>query len=124
MTPPRKTAVLLGAGHAHLYSVWRAARFRQRGIRLVLVAAGPFWYSGLATGMLGGFYRPEQDQIDAGELVRAAGGEFVQGRAARIDPGQRRVLLEDGREIAYDVLSVNVGSEAVALPGTAAARLP
>ncbi len=71
--------------------------------------------------MLGGFYRPEQDQVDVAGTVRAAGGEFVQGRAARIDPGGRRVVMEDGREIAYDVLSINVGSEAVALPGADAA---
>lgn len=117
MTMPRKTAVLLGAGHAHLYSVRRAAAFRRQGIRLVLVAPGPFWYSGVATGVLGGFYLPEQDQIDVAALVSAAGGEFVQGRASRIDADSRKVLLEDGREISYDALSINVGSEAVALPG-------
>ena len=117
MTPPRKIAVLLGAGHAHLYSIRRAARFQQQGIRLVLIAPGPFWYSGLATGMLGGFYRPEQDQIDVASLARAAGGEFVKGKATHIDPDSRRVLMKDGREIAYDALSINVGSEAIALPG-------
>ena len=112
--------MLLGAGHAHLYSVRRAARFRQLGIQLVLIAPGPFWYSGLATGMLGGFYPPAQDQVDVAARVRAAGGEFVRGKAARIDPGGRRVILEDGGEIAYDALSINVGSEAVALPGAEA----
>ena len=121
MKPLRKTAVLLGAGHAHLYSVRRAARFRQQGVRLVLIAPGPFWYSGLATGMLGGFYSPEQDQIDVAGLVCAAGGEFVRGKAARIDPHTRRVVMEDSQEIAYDALSINVGSEAIPLPGANAA---
>ena len=121
MMPPHKTAVLLGAGHAHLYSIRRAAVFRQQGARLVLIAPGPFWYSGLATGMLGGFYSPPQDQVDVAGLVCKAGGEFVQGKAARIDPGARRVIMEDGREIAYDALSINVGSEALPLPGSDAA---
>ncbi|MBE7158208.1 MAG: FAD-dependent oxidoreductase, partial [Rhodospirillales bacterium] len=103
--------------HAHLYSARHGARFRQQGVRLVLIAPGPFWYSGLATGMLGGFYPPEQDQIDMATLMRAAAGEFVQGKAARIDPDARRIVLEDGREIAYDALSINVGSGAIPLPG-------
>ena len=118
MMPLRKTAILLGAGHAHLHSIRRAAQFRQQGIRLVLIAPGPFWYSGLATGVLGGFYPPEQDQIDVAGLVRAAGGEFIEGWAARIDPAGQKIVLEDGQEVPFDALSINVGSEAVELPGT------
>ena len=117
MMPLRKTAVLLGAGHAHLYAIRRAEEFRRRGVRLVLIAPGPFWYSGLATGMLGGFYPPAQDQIDAAGLVRAGGGDFIQGKAARIDAAGQQVVLGDSREISYDALSINVGSEAVEIPG-------
>ena len=117
MSPATKRAVLLGAGHAHLYTIQRAAVFRRQGYELVLIAPGPFWYSGLATGMLGGAYAPAQDQIDVAALVQAGGGRFVPGRAARIDPARRTLTLESGEEITYDVLSVNVGSEAVILPG-------
>ena len=119
MTPRRKTAVLLGAGHAHIYAIQRAAEFHRQGFDLIMVAPGPFWYSGLATGMLGGVYAPEQDQIDVAALVRAGGGRFWPGRAARIDAPRQTVTLEGGEKIPYDVLSVNVGSQAVALPGTA-----
>ena len=117
MLRPRKTAVLLGAGHAHLFSIQRAAEFRRRGIDVVLIAPGPFWYSGLATGMLGGVYPPEEDQIDVAGLVEAGGGRFVAGRAARIDPARQCVILESGEEIVYDAISINVGSEASELPG-------
>ena len=117
MIPSRKTAVLLGAGHAHLHTIQRAAEFCRRGFALVLVAPGPFWYSGLATGMLGGTYPPEQDQIDVSALVRAGGGRFVPGQASRIDPARQVVTLESGEEIAYDALSINIGSETAALPG-------
>ena len=118
MLQPRKTVVLLGAGHAHLFSIQRAAAFRRRGIEMTLIAPGPFWYSGLATGVLGGVYPPEQDQIDVARLVEAGGGRFVTGRAVRIDPARRRVILEGGGEVAYDALSVNVGSEPSDLPGS------
>jgi hypothetical protein len=46
--------VLLGAGHAHLQALERAAAFAGRGHELVVVAPDRFWYAGLATGMLGG----------------------------------------------------------------------
>ena len=49
-----KRAVLLGAGHAHLYTIKRAAEFTRRRHELTLVAPENFWDSGLATGMLGG----------------------------------------------------------------------
>lgn len=118
MPSSQKTTVLLGAGHAHLYTIQRAAAFRRHGFGLVLVAPGPFWYSGLATGMLGGTYPPELDQIDVAALVQAGSGRFVSGHAARIDAARRTVVLQDGQEIAYDALSINVGSEAIPLPGT------
>ena len=114
----RQTAVLLGAGHAHLYTIQRAALFRREGFELVVVAPGAFWYSGSATGMLGGIYPPEQDQVDVAELVRRGGGRFVQGTAARIEPGRKTVVLEGGETVPYDVLSVNVGSEVKPLAGS------
>ena len=110
--------MLLGAGHAHLYTIQRAAVFRRHGFDLVLVAPGPFWYSGLATGMLGGQYPPEQDQVDVTALVQAGGGRFVPDQASRIDPARRILTLAVGDEIPYDVLSVNVGSEVTELPGS------
>jgi NADH dehydrogenase FAD-containing subunit len=39
-----------------------------------------------------------------------AGVDFVQGRAARIDTADRRVVLDDGRELSYDNLVYAIGS--------------
>ena len=49
-----KRLVLAGAGHAHLYTLKRIAEFTRRGYEVVVVAPDDFWYSGLATGVLGG----------------------------------------------------------------------
>jgi NADH dehydrogenase FAD-containing subunit len=114
-----RRAVLLGAGHAHLYSLNRAAEFARSGFELVVVAPENFWYSGSATGVLGGRYAPEQDQVDVGQLV-TAGGErcrLIASRAAAIDPMRRTVQLENGESLRYDVLSINVGSEVRAIAG-------
>ncbi|RRS01564.1 NAD(P)/FAD-dependent oxidoreductase [Glycomyces terrestris] len=43
-------------------------------------------------------------------IVAPAGVAFVKGRAAGIDTARRAVLLEDGRELAYDYLVYAIGS--------------
>lgn len=112
----QKRVVLLGAGHAHLYTLKRAAAFAEAGAELVLVAPEPFWYSGLATGVLGGHYPPELDQVDVGALVTRSGGRFVRDCVTAVDPSRKTVQLQDGPPLAYDVLSVTLGSAAPPIP--------
>ena len=107
----RPRALLLGAGHAHLYTLRRAAAFSRRGFELTLVAPENFWYSGLATGVLGGHYPPSLDQIDVDLLAHRGGGRFVRDRVMEIDVVGRTVRLESGDQLAFDVLSLNLGSE-------------
>lgn len=104
-------AVLLGAGHAHLYTLKRTAEFVRRGFEFVLVAPEIFWYSGLATGVLAGNYPPALDQIDVGALVTRGGGRLIRARAIAIDAAKRQVALDTGTTLSYDVLSCNLGSE-------------
>jgi NADH dehydrogenase FAD-containing subunit len=112
-----RRVVLLGAGHSHLFTIANARRFADAGHELVVVAPGPFWYSGLATGMLGGLYEPSFDCIDVGELAARGGGRFVPSRAVGLDPATRRLRLEGGESMTYDALSFDVGSEPPAVPG-------
>jgi NADH dehydrogenase FAD-containing subunit len=114
-------AVLLGAGHAHLFTLKRTAAFVRRGFEVVLVAPDHFWYSGLATGVLAGIYPPTLDQIDVGALVVKGGGRFIHGRATLLDVAARTVSLDTGLSLSYDVLSCNLGSEVPlnAIPGAA-----
>ena len=107
--PP--TVILAGAGHAHLHVAARAESFVQRGARVVLIEPDEFWYSGLATGMLGGMYEPAEDRLDPRTLIEAHGGEFFREHVESVDPDARRVCLADGTELAYDLLSINVGSQ-------------
>jgi NADH:ubiquinone reductase (H+-translocating) len=44
------------------------------------------------------------------DLVGPAGVAFVQGRAARIETDRRSVVLDDGRDLAYDHLVYAIGS--------------
>lgn len=113
----KRRMVFVGAGHAHLHALKRSAAFVERGHEFVLVAPGPFWYSGLATGVLGGDYPPELDRVDVGTMVERAGGRFIEDRVAAMDPADARLTLESGAELTYDVVSLNVGSATPAIEG-------
>jgi len=113
--------VLLGAGHAHLHVIARAAALVRRGATVVVAAPGDFWYSGLATGVLAGQYEPALDVVDVGALLARAGGRFVRDAAVAVDHAARQVLLASGETLVYDLLSLDVGSEVPVdvLPGAA-----
>lgn len=113
-----RRVLLLGAGHAHLHTLRHAGAFHRRGIELVAVAPEPFWYSGLATGMLGGTYPAWLDQVDIAALLGRE-GRFIQDLATKVDPARRTVHLQEGAPLRYDVLSLNLGSVAPAIPGAA-----
>ncbi len=117
---PRRV-VLVGAGHAHLETLRHADEFVSRGHELILIAPGPFWYSGLATGVLGGRYPASLDQIDVGQLVTEAGGRLVRDVATAIDTAAKRIEVAENRPVSYDVLSLDVGSAVPtdAIPGLA-----
>lgn len=106
-----RTVLLVGAGHAHLFVASAAGVFAANGIDVVLADPGDFWYSGLATGMLGGMYKPAEDRVDACSLVERNGGRFVRDRVIAVDRDRRVARTESGGELAYDVISLNVGSE-------------
>lgn len=107
--------MLIGAGHAHLHVAKNASQFSHRNADLVLVDPGNFWYSGLATGMLGGMYEPALDQVDVQKLIERAGGGFLRDTAIELDRERRVVRLASGAVIDYALLSINAGSE-VAIP--------
>jgi NADH dehydrogenase FAD-containing subunit len=104
--------VLLGGGHAHMTTMANLDRFHDAGFSTLLVNPSPLhYYSGMGPGMLGGFYEPEQIRFNVEAMVRSRGGEFLKGAAARIDPDERVVELEDGTRVGFRVLSCNAGSK-------------
>ncbi len=118
------TVILVGAGHAHLHVVAHAEALIQCGARVVLIDPGAFWYSGLATGMLGGSCEPVEDQVDPRALAEAHGVEFIQARVETVSPSLRQVRLAGGGELTYDYLSLSVGSRVNAASIAGAANDP
>jgi NADH dehydrogenase FAD-containing subunit len=103
-----RRVVLIGAGHAHMEALRQAARFKAAGLSLILIDPGAFWYSGAATGMLSGALDPSDASADPGAL--AGPFERLEARAIHVDSGARRVTLDDGQSVPFDVLSLNTGS--------------
>ena len=102
--------LLVGAGHAHLWVAAHARRLVRRGARVTLVAPGPTWYSGMATGVLGGRYAPEADQIDPALAAERGGARFVAERVTSVDTDARVAHLGSGDRLPYDFVSFCVGS--------------
>jgi len=106
-----RPVVLLGAGHAHLHLVRNASELaRHLPGGGVLVTPDDFWYSGLASGVVAGQYPPDDARIDVASLASSGGVRLVRDRAVAVDPEARSVSLGSGETVAYELLSVNVGS--------------
>ena len=106
-----KRLVLVGGGHAHMMTLANLGSFLGKGHQVTVIQPSDFhYYSGMGPGMLGGFYQPEDIRFATRHVVEKQGGSFVPGRVVRIEAAQRKVVLEDGSPIAYDVLSCNAGS--------------
>jgi NADH dehydrogenase FAD-containing subunit len=111
-----KRVVLVGAGHAHLHLLKNVAALIGLGAEVTIVAQDDFWYSGMATAMLGGLVSPEQDHVDVARLVAGTGAVLCRGTMSGLDQHAREVVLDDGRRLAFDLLSLNLGSVAPPLP--------
>ncbi|MEU4396597.1 FAD-dependent oxidoreductase [Kribbella sp. NPDC023855] len=98
--------IVLGAGYTGMMATHGIAR-RTKAAEITVVNP---------TGVFN--ERLRQHQAAVGQDLGAhripdlvpAGVDFVEGRAARIDAADRRVVLDDGRDLTYDYLVYAIGS--------------
>ncbi len=102
--------LLVGAGHAHLYVVKRAAELAAAGYQVRLLAPRFFDYSGLASATAAGALPSDAGRVDVRLLASASGVEFHEGTLEALDPEARIAVSSDGAHLSYDVLSLNIGS--------------
>lgn len=119
----RNRVIFVGAGHAHLYSLGRVDALLRRGAAVTVISPAPFWYSGMGPGLLSGQYDADDASVDIRSMVERRGGRFIDGRATVLDVDRKRVVVDSGEELFYDVMSINVGSE-VSVPGEAGEGIP
>ena len=106
-----KRLVLVGAGHSHARVLLDFANRPMPDIEIVLVspvAQAP--YSGMVPGWFAGHYAWEECCIDFVSLCRRADAVLRPASVIALDPGTQQLLLSDGQRIAYDWLSIDIGS--------------
>jgi len=106
-----KRLVLAGGGHAHVEVLRSFGTTPMPGLEIILVtpvADAP--YSGMLPGLIAGHYAWRDCHIDLAALARFAGARLIPTRVIAINPGDRQVMCADRRVLAYDALSLDVGS--------------
>lgn len=61
--------------------------------------------------MIAGIFTPDQLIIDAEFLSYWCKFEFIEQRLKRIIPQNNMIILENGIELYYNILAINIGSE-------------
>lgn len=104
------TIVLLGGGHAHVEVVRRLGPLRL-GPTITLVSP---WrhapYSGMLPGFIAGQYAFDDFHIDLAALCGRCGVTFLETSAIGLDPARHRIFLENGSDLDYGLLSIDIGS--------------
>lgn len=119
--------VLVGGGHSHALALRMMAMRPIEGLRITLVSpASHTPYSGMLPGLIAGHYRFEETHIDLARLCQWAGARFVAAEVTALDPQQRLLTLAGRPALAYDLLSIDIGSqpELDSVPGARAYSVP
>ncbi len=105
--------VLLGGGHAHVHVLKAIGDALDPAVSVTLVTPTDRQiYSGMLPGYVAGFYPLEACAIDLEALARRARAIVVRSSASLVNPSMREVICANGEVVGYDVLSVDVGSQA------------
>jgi len=120
-TPWRHHLVLAGGGHTHALVLRRWCMHpgrRPPGTQITLVSRhSTLCYSGLVPSVVAGLIRPEACRIDLRRLCTLAEVAFVQEEIQGLEPSTRLLHLQGRPPLAFDRLSLDVGSITAAAPG-------
>src|SRR5712671_4484328 len=106
-----KHLLLVGGGHSHLAVLKSFGDAPAEGVQLSLLSPRRYaFYSGMVPGVVAGHYRPEDCRIDLLSLAARADARFFQDSAVGMDPARREVITARGERLAYDFLSLDIGS--------------
>jgi NADH dehydrogenase FAD-containing subunit len=107
-----KHLVMLGAGdtHLHLLSTWVAQPLAS--VQITLVSPYPaHFHPDMAAGYVAGHTPLEDCTIKLAGLLDGSGVNWLQRNAAALDSAARRLTLDDGSTLEFDVLSINPGPQ-------------
>ncbi len=110
-TPIVKDLVLIGGGHSHIEVLRRFAMRPIPGLRITVISREVHTpYSGMLPGLIAGHYQFDDAHIDLGPLARWAGARLFHDEVTAIDPATKRITCRTRPSIAYDIVSIDIGS--------------
>lgn len=113
--------LLVGAGHAHLHLIAHAHDLVAAGYRVRVLAPRAFDYSGVASATAAGALPAAAGRIDVEALTARHDVELIEGTLTDLDLTDRVATTSGGATVAYDILSLNLGS-VVDAPGLVASE--
>lgn len=109
--PIQKDLVLVGGGHSHAIALRMFGMNPLPGVRITLISdASDTPYSGMVPGYVAGFYSHEECHINLRSLCQFAQVQFIVDRVIGLDLENRRVVCANHPAVAFDVVSIDIGS--------------
>ncbi len=110
-SPVLRDIVLIGGGHSHVVVLRMWAMNPLPGARLTLICTDTDTpYSGMLPGYIAGHYTCDDAHIDVRRLAEFAGARYYRDEVVGIDRAGRKVICRTRPPVAYDALSINIGS--------------
>ena len=104
----------VGGGHCNIQVIKLLKKFirdRKDSIDITLISDSPIsHYSGMLPSILSSLYSEEDYIIHLDVLARWGNCEYIQSSVIKIIGAENMILLENGQQIYYDVLCINIGS--------------
>lgn len=125
--PVLRDIVLIGGGHSHVGVVRMFGMEKWPGVRLTVICTDTHTpYSGMLPGYISGHYSFDEVHIDLGRLCAFASARLYKDEVIGIDRVNKKVLCRNRPPVAYDALSINIGStpQTDAIPGATQYSVP
>ncbi|MBF2028401.1 MAG: selenide, water dikinase SelD [Oscillatoriales cyanobacterium C42_A2020_001] len=109
--PVVKDLVLIGGGHVHAIALRMFGMKPLPGVRITLISeASESAYSGMLPGRVANLYTDEKCHVNLCALADFAGAQFYIDQVTNLDLEHKQVICAHHPPIAFDVLSIDIGS--------------